>query len=188
VYLTATVFQIRSDLVPVLGLERDPKAAGLGIFGVCSADEAKWVTRAVRGLREVGYAKILTEPKVTTISGRPAEFAVGREFAVPRPEGKTGFELDGLRVNVVPIVLGNGKLHVETEVEVSESAPRVGNEVVYVSRNTARVHSTTEVQPGQVVTVGLKNVSPPPAGAKQSPEHANMTNVVLITAEVVRPE
>ena len=59
-----------------------------------------------------------------TLSGRPASFLVGGEQAVPVPAGlgQVGvqFEEFGTRLNFLPIVLGNGKIHLEVEPEVSD--------------------------------------------------------------------
>ena len=86
----------------------------------------------LQALRTEGVVKSLNEPTVTTISGRPASFLVGGEQAVPVPAGlgQVGiqFEEFGTRLNVVPIVLGNGKIRLEIEPEVS-SAQRGGRHV-----------------------------------------------------------
>ena len=77
----------------------------------------------LQALRTEGVVKSLNEPTVTTMSGRPASFLVGGEQAIPVPAGlgQVGvqFEEFGTRLNFVPIVLGNGKIHLEVEPEVS---------------------------------------------------------------------
>ena len=57
--------------------------------------------------------KILAEPRLVTISGKPASFLSGGEQAVPVPAGlgQVGvqFEEFGTRLNFLPIVLGDGR-------------------------------------------------------------------------------
>ena len=69
-------------------------------------------------------AKILSEPKLMTVSGRPASFNAGGEFpiVVPQSLGTVGIEYKqfGTRVDFVPIVLGHGAIRLEVRPQVSE--------------------------------------------------------------------
>src|SRR5947208_12716426 len=68
-------------------------------------------------------AKLLAQPRLVTLSGNPASFLDGGEQAVPVPAGlgQVGvqFEEFGTRLNFLPVVLGNGRIHLEVEPEVS---------------------------------------------------------------------
>ena len=68
--------------------------------------------------------KILAEPQLTTVSGRPASFNSGGEFPiiVPQSLGTVSIEYRkyGTRVDFVPIVLGNGNIRLEVRPQVSE--------------------------------------------------------------------
>jgi len=73
---------------------------------------------ALRALRTEGVAKFLSEPKVITQSGRPAQLLAGGQQAVlGQASGINGpgvsLEQVGTQVNVIPIVLGNGKIYLE---------------------------------------------------------------------------
>src|SRR5271154_5710711 len=57
----------------------------------------------LEALKQEGVAKVLTEPRIVTLSGRPASYLVGGEQAIPVPAGlgQVGvqFEEFGTRLN-----------------------------------------------------------------------------------------
>ncbi len=78
----------------------------------------------LEALREDNLMKVLAEPTLVTVSGRPAFFNVGGEFPILVPEslGTVAIEYKkfGTQVDFVPIVLGNGKIRLEVKPRVSE--------------------------------------------------------------------
>jgi pilus assembly protein CpaC len=115
----------------------------------------------LQALRDDSVVKLLAEPKLVTMSGRPASFLSGGEQAVPVPAGlgQVGvqFEEFGTRLNFLPVVLGNGKIHLEVEPEVSNLNAAFGtsiNGTVVPGRNTQRVHTTVELEDGQTFAIG----------------------------------
>ncbi|MCA9212329.1 MAG: pilus assembly protein N-terminal domain-containing protein [Planctomycetales bacterium] len=78
----------------------------------------------LEALADNQLAKILSEPKLMTVSGRPASFNAGGEFpiVVPQSLGTVGIEYKqfGTRVDFVPIVLGHGSIRLEVRPQVSE--------------------------------------------------------------------
>ena len=115
----------------------------------------------LQALRDDAVVKSMSEPTLTTESGRPASFLIGGEQAVPVPAGlgQVGvqFEEFGTRLNFVPIVLGNGKIHLEVEPEVSSLNAANGTSIsgtVVPGRNTARVNTTIELEDGQTFVIG----------------------------------
>ena len=73
---------------------------------------------ALKALRTEGLAKFLTEPKLVTQSGRAANIlAGGRQAILSNQSGITGpgvtLEPVGTEVDVLPIVMGNGKIYLE---------------------------------------------------------------------------
>ena len=115
----------------------------------------------LQALETNGLAKILAEPRVVALSGRQASFLDGGEQAIPVPAGLgqigVQFEEFGTRLNFVPIVLGNGKIHLEVEPEVSQldaaSGTTIGGAVV-PGRITQRVRTTVEIEDGQTLVIG----------------------------------
>lgn len=78
----------------------------------------------IDALRQYNLVKVLAEPTLVTISGRPASFSSGGQFPIPVPQalGVTTIEFRqfGTRVDFVPIVLGNGRVRLEVRPSVSE--------------------------------------------------------------------
>ena len=77
-------------------------------------------------LEQNNLAKILAEPNVTAVSGRPAGFHSGGVVPVPVNSGlgvqSVSFQPFGTKLDFVPIVLGNGRIRLEVRSEVSDVA------------------------------------------------------------------
>jgi pilus assembly protein CpaC len=115
----------------------------------------------LQALRDENMAKLLAEPRLVTMSGRPASFLNGGEQAVPIPAGlgQVGvqFEEFGTRLNFLPVVLGNGKIHLEVEPEVSALDAANGTNIsgaIVPGRVTRRVHTSIELEDGQTFVIG----------------------------------
>src|SRR5262249_35437773 len=115
----------------------------------------------LQALRDENLAKILSEPRLIALSGRPASFLSGGEQAirVPAGLGQIGvqFEEFGTRLNFIPIVLGDGRIHLEVEPEVSNLDASAGTNIqgtVVPGRVTQRVHTTVELEDGQTFVIG----------------------------------
>jgi pilus assembly protein CpaC len=115
----------------------------------------------LQALREEDLLKVMAEPKLITMSGQPASFLSGGEQAVPVPAGlgQVGvqFEEFGTRLNFLPIVLGNGRIHLEVEPEFSNLDPANGTVIqgtVVPGRDTNRIHTTVEMDVGNTFVLG----------------------------------
>jgi len=75
-------------------------------------------------LRQNNLAKLLAEPTLTTLNGRPASFNVGGEvpILVPQSLGTVTIQYRefGTQVDFVPIVLGNGLVRLEVRPQITE--------------------------------------------------------------------
>jgi pilus assembly protein CpaC len=115
----------------------------------------------LQALRTEGVLKLMAEPRLVTMSGRQASFLSGGEQAIPVPAGlgQVGvqFEEFGTRLNFVPVVLGNGRIHLEVEPEVSFLDPASGTIIggtTVPGRTTQRVRTTVELEAGQTFVIG----------------------------------
>jgi pilus assembly protein CpaC len=115
----------------------------------------------LQALRDEEVTKLLAEPRLVTVSGKPASFLSGGEQAVPVPAGlgQVGvqFEEFGTRLNFLPIVMGDGRIHLEVEPEVSALSQANGTSIqgtVVPGRTTQRVHTTVDIEPGQTLVIG----------------------------------
>jgi pilus assembly protein CpaC len=116
---------------------------------------------ALKALKTEGLTKILSQPSVTTLSGRSANLLSGGQQAIPQSGGlgttTVNFVDFGTTLNILPIVMGNGKIHLEIEPEVSEldSASGINSNGVFVpGRTVQRCHTTVEIESGQTLVIG----------------------------------
>jgi pilus assembly protein CpaC len=115
----------------------------------------------LQALKTENLTKVLAEPKLIAISGKPASFISGGEQAIPVPAGlgQVGvqFEEFGTRLNFLPIVLGNGRIWLEVEPEISDLNAAFGTTIsgtVVPGRSTQRIHTTVELESGQTYVLG----------------------------------
>ncbi|MFO0876064.1 MAG: hypothetical protein U0840_01725 [Gemmataceae bacterium] len=166
----------------------------------------------LQALEIEGLAKVLAQPRLVTLSGNPASFLEGGEQAIPVPAGlgQVGvqFEEFGTRLNFLPIVLGNGRIHLEVEPEVSRLDEAAGTTIAGATvpgRATQRIHTTVEMETGQTFAIGgliQKEVNAqaqkvpvigqvPFLGAlfsNKSMEEREVELVVLVTPHLVDPQ
>jgi pilus assembly protein CpaC len=114
----------------------------------------------LEALRQYNLVKVLAEPTLVTVSGRPASFNSGGEFPiiVPQSLGTVSIEYRqfGTRVDFVPIVLGNGRVRLEVRPQVSEIDPArnvtIANTTVPGLR-TRWVDTAVEMNAGQTLAL-----------------------------------
>ncbi len=104
--------------------------------------------------------KVLAEPTLVTVSGRPAAFNSGGEFPiiVPQSLGTVSVEYRqfGTRVDFVPLVLGNGNLRLEVRPQISEIDPSRSvtiNNVTVPGLRTRWVDTAVEMKSGQTLAL-----------------------------------
>lgn len=107
----------------------------------------------LQALRTDGLAKLQAEPKVVTLSGRPAQFISGGSIPVVTTSlaGSNVTQLSyGTIVTVLPIVLGNGKIHLEVAPQISAPDPAL-------SISTATTNAPALVSQGAQVAVQMED-------------------------------
>ncbi|MGO9109693.1 MAG: type II and III secretion system protein family protein [Thermoguttaceae bacterium] len=156
-------------------------------------------------LRQDSLAKLDAEPDLVAISGRPAYMLVGGEIGYQVSStvaGNTvGWKEYGTRLDFVPIMLGNGRMHID--VRASVSALDASNGVDGVPALTKRETETgVELRAGQTLAIagllqhtveasngGLPWISEIPylGAAFRSVSHSTneIELIVLITPEIV---
>ncbi|MEX2175715.1 MAG: pilus assembly protein N-terminal domain-containing protein [Pirellulaceae bacterium] len=112
----------------------------------------------LEALRENNMAKLMAEPTLTTLSGRPATFNVGGEVPIPIQQslGVTTVQWRefGTRIDFVPIVLGNGIVRLEVRPEVTEIDPSLRDSVTGTPGfRTRRVDTAVEMKAGQTLAI-----------------------------------
>lgn len=111
----------------------------------------------LEAMRRDNMAKLLAEPTLVTVSGRPASFQSGGEVPVVTGGGlgvpaNTVYKPYGTQVDFVPIVLGNGRIRLEIRPEVSEidGARSVDGQPAFRNR---RVDTGVEMEAGQTLAI-----------------------------------
>ena len=156
-------------------------------------------------LQEHGVIRILSEPTLVTLSGRPATFVAGGEFAVPTTVGVAGaaavttdFRSFGAIITFLPIVLDKDLIRLEVAPEFSKI-----NEDYTVNGtpglDTRAVTTTVQLREGQTLAIaGLledsmegTNRSNIPVFSqifgKRSMSRTETELIILVTPELVHP-
>ncbi|REJ92755.1 MAG: type II and III secretion system protein [Planctomycetota bacterium] len=149
--------------------------------------------------------RILSEPTLVTLSGRPASFLAGGEFAVPTVvgvEGASGIATDfrsfGVILNFLPTVIDKDRIRLEISPEFSEIDQDLAVDGT-PGLNTRAVTTTVEMREGQAFAIaGLledsmnaDTVSDVPWLAKLLGKRSVSRNetelLILVTPELVHP-
>ncbi len=117
----------------------------------------------IQALRTEGVTKILAEPRLVTLSGRPAVIQSGGNVQIVAAGGVSSAQISadfGTIVKFLPIVLPNGMIHLEVSPEVSTptntipipGAGNAGTVSFSVLKRAAQV--TVRMEDGQTLAIG----------------------------------
>jgi pilus assembly protein CpaC len=119
---------------------------------------ASW-TVFIDALKENGLVKVLAEPTLITLSGKPANFLAGGEYPIPIPQSGVGsttitieYKPFGVGLAFTPTVLNNGRINMVVAPEVSEldfTQAVVLQGYIVPSLKTRRLATTVELADGQ---------------------------------------
>jgi pilus assembly protein CpaC len=134
------------------------------LFGVGTAGNTA-LGAFITALRENNLLRVLAEPNLVAISGQEADFLAGGDFPIPIVQGGSDqgtsitveFREFGVRLNFLPVVLGDGRIRLKLNPEVSDvdftnAVTAQGFRVP--GRRTRRLSTTVELQDGQTFAVG----------------------------------
>jgi pilus assembly protein CpaC len=115
-------------------------------------------------LRTEGLTKILAEPRVVTLSGKPAYITSGGQTPVLTASGQGAPSVDykqfGTVVKFLPVVLGNGKIHLEVNPELSNINQAAGITIpgvvptVVPGFDVRSALVTVQIEDGQTLAIG----------------------------------
>ena len=162
--LNMTATNIAGVTAPAAALTGAPNA----IFGILN--DKQGFMGFLEALKSQSLVKILAEPKLVTLSGRPAQFVSGGAQAVPQiASGSAGggavsgvqFVPFGTTVQFMPIVLGDGKIYLEVQPQFTFpdptqlfSTPLPGTNGVVFGRTMQRVQTSIVLEDGQTFAIG----------------------------------
>jgi pilus assembly protein CpaC len=176
--------------------------SGTSVIANISGDDA---SIGIRYLQSHGVIRLLSEPTLVTLSGKPATFVAGGEFAVPTVVGSVGlnavttdFRAFGAIISFVPTVVDKDRIRLQVAPEFSQinSALTVGGTP---GLNVRSATTTVEMREGQTLAIaGLlednykaTNVGDLPFLAKVFGRRDAARNetelIILVTPELVHP-
>ena len=98
--------------------------SGVEQFSAAVVDDGRRLNAFIEALEQHNIAKLLDEPTLVAKDGRPAEFLSGGEIPFQAASGlgtnSIEFRPFGTKLDIVPIILGRGRLTLEVRAEVSE--------------------------------------------------------------------
>ena len=118
-------------------------------------------TGVMRAMREDGLLKILAEPTLNTVSGRPATFLVGGEIPVLTPQSlgtvTITYKKYGTKIDFIPYVLDDDRIRLEVRPEISDidnqrSSTTYQGFTLYAF-NTRQVDTGVELKAGQTLAI-----------------------------------
>lgn len=147
----------------------------------------------IAALQQQDLVKVLAEPTLVTVSGRPASFRTGGEFpiVVPQSLGTQSVEYRqyGTRLDCVANVLDSGRIRLELRANVSELDPSrsvVIHDTPVPGLRSRSVDTAVEMAAGQTVVLsGMRQSRPKQAGDAAPDEETSL--LVAVTATVGEP-
>ncbi|MGE0758182.1 MAG: type II and III secretion system protein family protein [Pirellulaceae bacterium] len=169
---------------------------------------------ALNALRQLGYARTLAEPNLTTLNGRPASFQAGDRLPVPFAQAGfggvgqgVGFEFVGVQLTFTPYVVDRDRVRLDIAGFVStiddQRVANIGGTNVN-GQNTRNFRTTVELRDSQTMALaGLIQTSlrgnanrVPVAGdwpfvgtlfGTKSSSATEQELIVIVTPELVHP-
>lgn len=156
---TSGPIRITTALADASGFLGGATAARPSVGGRISAGGLN-IDALIDALEQRGAVQILSEPTLTTVSGQPASFRAGGEFAYPINQGNdvisAAFKEYGVSIEFTPVILPNRRIAVHVAPEVSfiddnNSTSVQGFRVPGLS--VRRVDTNVEVASGQTFAI-----------------------------------
>lgn len=115
-------------------------------------------------MRDNNLLRVLAEPNLVAMSGQEASFLAGGEFPIPVPQTGSGntstitieYREFGIKLNFVPIVLGDGRIRLKVSPEVSDldfTTAVQFNGFVVPGLSQRKATTTVELPDGQTLAI-----------------------------------
>jgi Flp pilus assembly secretin CpaC len=183
VHLHVKIMEVQVTKMRKLGLD----------FEFESFTDSAAIKEFLAALQESKLVKVLAEPTLITVSGRPASFSSGGEFPVIVPQEQGGVAIEyrqfGTRLDCVAEILDSGRLRVELRPSVSEIDPSRSVTIQDRSVPGLRTHwvdTALEMEPGQTVFLSGLTQSLPEIAADET-ERNETAPLVAVTANLGAP-
>lgn len=149
-FITSGVSGILNAATPTQNIALNGAQLTFGVFNA-----ANRLNGILKCLRQNDLLKIVAEPNLVCVSGRPAFFNVGGEFPIIVPQSlgtvSVQYKKFGTQLDFVPIVLGNNRIRLEVRPRVSEIDPARG---VFINGQQVPGLRVREVETGVEMRAG----------------------------------
>lgn len=188
-----------------LFLESMLNAAGGNAPALLAQFDGDDINFGIRYLQQHGVVRVLSEPTLVTMSGKPATFIAGGEFAVPTVVGSTGlnavttdFRAFGVIISFLPTVTDRDRIRLEVSPEFSQINSDLSVDSIH-GLDVRAVTTTVEMREGQTLAIaGLLDESMKASKSGNLPLLSwlfgsrdvtrNETElIILVTPELVHP-
>jgi pilus assembly protein CpaC len=151
---------------------------------------------ALQALRGENLVKFVSEPRVVTQTGRPAFLRVGGRQAILGPASGIngpGAELYpfGTEVEVLPIVMGNGRIYLEINPRISSVNQNLGIDTAFGATpgfNEQQTRSSVTMESGQTFAIGGLIETQVSASARKVPLLGDIPYLGTLFSSVVHTE
>ena len=120
-------------------------------------DDGRTFQTFIQALERNNIAKLLDQPVLVAQNGRPAEFLSGGEIPIQLSTGlgntSIQFRPFGTKLDMVPIVHGNGELTLEVRAEVSEIATELSSNNGTPGFRVRRVNTGVKMRAGHTLAL-----------------------------------
>jgi type II secretory pathway component GspD/PulD (secretin) len=178
VILEVWVQEMSTDAMRTLGIDWEQPVSFHGGTGVPKFFELNYepwnLFLAIRALEDEGKAKLLANPKISTLSGKPASIFVGDRVpvAIKDEEGNiTSMQYleAGINLNVTPRVSNDGSITIQVRPEVSSFIWQTESQFPQI--RTRQAETVVRVKDGQPVVIG---------GLLQEEDHDSLVQIPIL--------
>jgi hypothetical protein len=163
IYVHLKCIELADEQLVELGIqEHEFPVSGIPVADLGSSFPAK-----LAGLIERQQAKVLSEPTLVTVNGRPCSFNVGGEMpvSVVTPDGVASVEYRefGTTLSVLPTLLRNGLIRLEVESELSaieQASDEATQEEAPPSYRHTKSSTVAELRGGETIVLCLSSPEP----------------------------
>ena len=201
IHISCAVIEVTADHVPPQfrsGSAGEHALAEAIVQSTITISGDQDIDEMINPLVRAGNAKILARPSIVTRDGRPASLLSGGEFPVlvPQASGRVSIEWRefGVRFEAIPRMLGNGRVRLDVNPEISErdytNATTVEGMVV-PGIKTRRLNTQVEMQLGQTLIIGglsHRSSPQPPTSVSTPVETRSGESPIQQTSAEIREE
>ncbi|MEL7497122.1 MAG: pilus assembly protein N-terminal domain-containing protein [Planctomycetota bacterium] len=148
---------IVSSVSELISAASGTASTGVGTLQFGVVDGSNNFQAFIQALEQHNVAKLLDEPTLVAKDGRPAEFLSGGEIPIQVASGlgtnSVEFRPFGTKLDLVPVLNGQGRMTLEVRAEVSEIDSSLSGGTNVPGFRVRRVNTGVEILPGHTLAL-----------------------------------